>query len=120
MDRIVLVIQESRQPEHPVAIGASRIATEGERQHLEHAFLKREGEAFHPPKHLELARGSGYDRGRSRNQFEDMSAASFGLPSVSRSRYKCRTAATLSFVRFLLPVRKGFAADVDVRSGGVL
>ena len=43
-------------------------------------------------------------------EFEVLRAVSFASPSVSRSRYRCRTSATLSFVRFRLPEIRGFAA----------
>src|SRR6266567_1243385 len=41
--------------------------------------------------------------------FEDLRAASFVSPSVSRSRYRCRTPETLSLVRLRLRDTRGFA-----------
>ena len=62
MGRRILPIEESGQPENPVAVGASRIATKGEGEALECCFLALEVEAFDSPENLILAGRCGEDR----------------------------------------------------------
>ena len=47
--RIVLAVAESGHPKDTVAVGASRVATEGESEQLERVLLLVEVEAFDPP-----------------------------------------------------------------------
>ena len=66
--RSVLLVQESRQAKDPVAVGASRVSTEGHGQQFEQGFLLLKGEAFDPPKHLVFARRCGHDCVRNRDR----------------------------------------------------
>jgi hypothetical protein len=50
---------EPRDANDTVAIGASRIAAEGEGEQLEHLFLTGKVETFDAPEHLTLSRRSG-------------------------------------------------------------
>ena len=106
----VLLVQEPRQAKDPITVGASRVPTKRHRQQFEQGFLLIKREAFDSPMHLVFARRGGHDCVGNRDSIRNLERRQIGVPLVSRSRYKWRTSATLSLVRFRLPETRGFAA----------
>src|SRR5579871_3200087 len=64
----ILPIEEAGDAEYPVAIGAGRIATEGNGELLESHLLRLKIEAFDAPEDLVLARRSSEDSGSRRHR----------------------------------------------------
>jgi len=65
---IVFVVQETRQPENPIAVSASGISAEGNGEKFEQAFLLGKPEVIDLPQDLVFARRCGQDRGRIRDR----------------------------------------------------
>ena len=65
VSRIVLAVAEARHAKHPVAVGASRVSTEGYSEQLQRVLLLIKVEPFDPPKRLVLAGRSRKDCARN-------------------------------------------------------
>src|SRR6266700_3664805 len=99
--RSVLLVQESGQAKSPPKVIASTLSRLSCCSIGKHSTPQR---TWYLPADVDtIAVGIG-------TAFDARRAASFASPSVSRSRYKCRTSAMLSLVRFRLPGASGLAA----------
>src|ERR1700681_416765 len=108
--RIVLAIPESRQAEDRVTVRAGGISAKANRKRFEGACLLLESETVNAAEDLIFAERCREDCGRVGTVSEVPSEVRRASPSISKSRYRCRTVEMLSLVRLRLSERSGLAA----------
>src|SRR5579875_3801169 len=118
--RIVLLVQEAGDAEHPVTVRAGRVAAKGESKQFQRLFLTLEIEALDAPKDLILTGRRRQNRSRRRHEFRCPKRSEPGIAIGVDVQIKVADGSDVLFRALPAARAEWIGSNVDVGSSMVL